>query len=166
MNAGVQVYFWLSIIVLYIPRSGIAWSYGSVQFSFSVVSNSLQPHELQHARLCYPPLSPVVCSSSCPLSHWCYLTISSSATPFSFCLQSFPASGSFLMSQLFASGGQSIGASASASASVLPMNIQVWFPLELIDLLAVQGTLMSLLQHHSSKASVLWCRYEMRRMNH
>ena len=91
-------------------------------------------------------------------SVWCYQTISSSATLFSFCLQSFPASGSFQMSQLFASGGQSIG--VSASASVLPMSIQGWFPLELInwfDLHAVQGTLKSFFQHHSSKASILWC---------
>ena len=76
-------------------------------------------------RLPCPSLSPRVCSNSCPLGSWCYLTISSSATPFSSCLQSFPASGSFPMSQLFASGGQSTG--ASASASVLPMNIQGWF---------------------------------------
>ena len=89
--------------------------------------DSLQPHGLQHARLPCPSLSPGVCSNSCPLSQWCYLSISSSAAPFSFCLQSFPASGSFPMSWLFASGGQSIG--ASALASVLPMNIQDWFPL-------------------------------------
>ena len=94
------------------------------------------------------------CSSSCPLSQWCYLTLSSSATLFS-CPQSFPASGSFPMSQFFTSGGLSTG--VSASASVLPMNIQDWFPLmDWLDLLAVQGTLKSLLQHHSSKASILW----------
>ena len=79
-------------------------------------------------------LSPRVCSSSCPLSWWCYLTISSSATLFSFCLQSFPASGYFPLSQLFASGGQSIG--ASTSASVLPMNIQDWLPLGLTALIS------------------------------
>ena len=93
----------------------------------SVMSNSLWPHELQHAR---PPcLSPIprVYSNSCPLSQWCRPTISSSVTPFSPCLQSFPAWGPFQMSQFFASGGQSIG--ISASASVLPMNIQDWFPL-------------------------------------
>ena len=89
--------------------------------------NSLWPHGLQHARLSRPPLSPRVSSHSCPLSRWFYLTISSSATSFFFCLQSFPTSGSFPMSQLSASGGQSIG--VSASASVLPMNIQDWFPL-------------------------------------
>ena len=85
---------------------------------------TLRPHELQHTRLCCPSLSPWVCSNSCPLSQWCYLTISSSVTLFSFCLQSFPASGSFSMSRLFASGGQSTGAS-----SVLPTNVQDWFPL-------------------------------------
>ena len=94
------------------------------------MSDSLWPHRLQHARLLYPPLSPRVCSDSCPLSLWCYLTISSSAAPFSFCPQSFLASGSFPMSRLLASGGQSIG--ASASASVFSMNIQDWFPLEFI----------------------------------
>ena len=90
---------------------------------------TLQPRGLQHSRLTCPPLSPRVCSSSCLLSWWCYLSISSSATLFSFCLQSFPASGSesFLKSRVFASSGQSIG----ASASVLSMNIQGWFPLGL-----------------------------------
>ena len=103
------------------------WSVSSVQFSRSVVSDSLWPHEPQHARPPCPSPTPGVYSDSCPLSWWCHLTISSSVVPFSSCLQSFPASGSFQMSQLFASGGQSIG--ASASASVLPMNIQDWFPL-------------------------------------
>jgi len=92
-------------------------------------------HELQHARLPCPLLSPRVCSSSCPLSQWCYLTVSSSATLFSFCLQSFPASESFPMSRFFASGSQSIG--ASASASVLPMNIQGWFALGLTGLISL-----------------------------
>ena len=87
---------------------------------------TLWTHELQHARLSYPSPSPRVYLNSCPLSRWCYPTISSSVTPFSFCPPSFSASGSFPMSQLFSSGGQSIG--ASASASVLPMNIQDWFP--------------------------------------
>ena len=85
---------------------------------------------LHHTRVSCSSLPPGVCSNSCPLSQWCYLTISSSVIPFSSCLQSFPALGSFLMSQFFASGGQSIG--ASASAAVLPMNIQGWFPLGLI----------------------------------
>ena len=95
-------------------------------FSHSVVSNSLRPRGLLHTRLPCPSPSPRVCSNSCPLSRWCHPTISSSVVPFSSCLQSFPASGSFLMSQFFAAGGQSIG--ASASASVLPMNIQDWSP--------------------------------------
>ena len=92
--------------------------------------------ELQHARLLCPPLSPGVCSDSCPLSWWCYLTISSSATPFTFYLQSFAASGSFSVSQLFA-GAQSVG--VSASAAVLPMNIQGWFPLGLTGLISLQS---------------------------
>ena len=95
-------------------------------FIRSVVSNSLQPHELQHARLPCPSPSPRACSNACPSSQWCHPTISSSVVPFSSCLQSFPASGSFLMSQLFASGGQSVETSPSASG--LPMNIQDWFP--------------------------------------
>ena len=127
----------------------------SIQFSLSVVSDSLWPHGLQHARLPCPPLSPGICSNSCLLSRWCYPIISSSASPFSFCLQSFSVSGSFPRSQFFESGGQSIG----ASASFLPINIQSRFPLGLtgFDLLVVQGTLNSLLQHHNSKTSILWC---------
>ena len=96
------------------------------------MSDFLWPHGLQHTRLPCPSLSPGVSLDSCPLSRWCHPTISSSV-PFSSCPQSFPASGSFLMSQLFASGGQSIG--DSASASVLPMNIQGWFPLGLTGLM-------------------------------
>ena len=98
-----------------------------VQFSHSVVSNSLQPHGLQHARPPCTSPTPRVYSNWCPLSWWCDPTISSFIIPFSSCLQSFPASGSFPMSQLFASSGQRIG--VSLSASVLPMNIQDWFPL-------------------------------------
>ena len=97
------------------------------------MSDSLQPHELQHARLPCPSLSPGVCSNSCPLCQWCHPTISCSVSPFSSCPQSFPTSGSFPVSQLFSSGCQSIG--ASASALVLPMNIQGWFPLELTGLI-------------------------------
>ena len=93
----------------------------------SVMSDSLQPHRLQHTRLPCPSPTPRVYSNSCPLSQWCHPTISSSVVPFSSRLQSFPALGSFQMSQLFTSGSQSIG--ASASTSVLPMNIQEWFPL-------------------------------------
>ena len=97
--------------------------HASIQFSHSVVSNSLQPHGLQHARPPCPPPTPGVYPNSCPLSQWCHPTISSSVA----CPQSFPASGSFQMNQLFTSGGQSIG--ASASTSVLPMNTQHWSPL-------------------------------------
>ena len=106
-------------------------------FSHSVMFNSLWPHGLHHASLPCPSPSPKSCSNSCPLGWWCHPTISSSAVPFSSCPQSFPASGSFQMSQFFASGGQSIG--ASASTSVLPMNIQGWFPLGLPDLIFLQS---------------------------
>ena len=99
----------------------------AVQFSHSVVSNSLRTHELQHTRPPCPSPTPVVYPNSCPSSRWCHPAISSSVIPFSSCPLSLPASGSFPMSQLFAWDGQSIG--VSASASVLPMNIQGWFPL-------------------------------------
>ena len=100
--------------------------FSSVHFSCSVVSDSLRPHGLHHTRLPCPSPTPRACSNSCPLSQWCHPTILFFVVPFS-CLQSFPVSGSFQMSQFFTSGGQNIG--ASASASVLPMNIQEWFPL-------------------------------------
>ena len=99
----------------------------SVQFSHSVVSNSLRPHESQHPRPPCPSPTPRVHSNSCPSSWWCHPAISSSVIPISSCPQSLPASGSFPMSQLFTWGGQNIG--VSASASVLPMNTQDWFPL-------------------------------------
>ena len=104
-------------------------------FSRLVRSNSLWPRGLQHARLPCPSLSPRVCSNSCPLSQWCCLTISSSATPFLSCPQAFPAWGSFSMNQLFTTGGQGI----RASASVLPMNIQGWFPLRFTGLIFLQS---------------------------
>ena len=107
------------------------------QFSCSVVSDSLGPHRLQHAWLPYLSPTPRACSNSCPLSWWCHPTISSSVIPFSSCLQSCPASGSFPVCQFFASGGQSIG--VSASASVLPMNIQDWFPLGLTGWISLQS---------------------------
>ena len=114
------------------------------------------PHGLQHTRFPCPSLSPGAWSNSCPLNQWCHPTISSSVTPFSSCPQSFPGSGSFPVSQLFTTGGQSIG--ASALVSVLPVNIQGWFPLGLTGLISLQSkTLKSLLQCHSLKASVLWC---------
>ena len=101
------------------------------------MSDSLWLHGLQYARLPYPSLVPGVCLDSCPLSWWCHPTLSFSIVPFSSRLQSFPASGSFLMSQLFASGGQRIA--ASVSASVLPMNIQDWFPLGLTGWISLQS---------------------------
>ena len=119
------------------------------------MSDSLRPHGLQHTRLPCSSPTPGIYPNSCPLSQWRHPTISSSVVPFSSSLQSFAASGSFPVSQFFASGSQSTG--VSASASVLPMNIHDWFPLGLtrFDLLAVQGMFKSLLQHHSSKASIL-----------
>ena len=124
-----------------------------VQFSHSVVSDSLRPHGLQHARLPCPSLTPRAYLNLCPSSKWCHPTISSSVVPFSFSLQLFPASGSFPMSQLFASGGQT---DAGFSFSVSPSNEYsgvISFRIDWLDLLAVEGTLKSLLQHHSSKAS-------------
>ena len=114
----------------------VCWDW--LLFSHSVVSESLRPHGLQQGcRLPCSSPSPRVCSNWCPLSRWCHPTISSSVAPFYCCLQSFPASRSFPMSWLFASGGQSIG--ASASASVLPVNIQSWFPLGLTGLISLQS---------------------------
>ena len=108
----------------------------SVQFSRLVVSDSLWPHGLQHTRPPCPSPPPTVYSNSCPSSWWFHPTISSSVIPFSSCLQYFPASGSFPMSQFFSSSGQSIG--VSASASLLPMNIQDWFPLQWTGLISLQ----------------------------
>ena len=107
----------------------------SVQFNRSVVSNSLRPYELQHTRPPCPSPTAGVYLNSCPLSRWCHPTISSPVVLFSSCLQSFPESGSIPVSRLFASSGQSIG--ASASASVLPINIQGWFPLGLTGLISL-----------------------------
>ena len=109
------------------PKSGTLTALSSVQFRCSVVSSFLQPHELQHARPPCPTPTPEVYPNSCLLSRWYHPAISSSVVPFSSCPQSLPASGSFPMSQLFASGGQSIG--VSASTSVLPKNTQDWSPL-------------------------------------
>ena len=108
----------------YFPRHGTHLV--SLQFSCSVMSGSLQPHGLQHARLPCPSQTPRVYSNACPSTWWCHPTISSSVIPFSSHLQSFPASGSFQISQFFASGGQSMG--VSAWTSILLMNIQDWFP--------------------------------------
>ena len=126
----------------------ISW-FSSVQFSHSVVLDSLQPHELQHARPPCPSPTSGVHPNPCPSSRWCRPMISSCVVPFSSCPQSIPASGSFQMSQLFTS---------SFSFNISPSNEQpglISFRMEWLDLLAVQGTLKSLLQHHNSKASVL-----------
>ena len=126
----------------------------SVQFSRSVVSDSLQLRELQHARPPCPSPTPGVYTNSCPLSWLCHPTVSSFVIPFSFCPQSFPASGSFQMSQLFTSGDQSI----SFSFNISPFNEHpglISFRMDWLDLLAVQGTRKSLLQHHGSEASIL-----------
>ena len=128
------------------------------QFSSVVqyVSNALWPHWLQHTRLPCPWQTPRAWSDSCPSSRWCHPTISSSAIPFSSCLQPFPESGSFPMGQFFTSGGQTVG--VSASVSVLPMNIQDWFPLGWTGWISLQSKgPSSLLQHYSSKVSILWC---------
>ena len=137
---GLYSYFSSTLLMLYLFTDTTAWNiisiiswdllnslFSSLHFSRSVVSDSLRPHELQDARPPCPSPTPWVYPNSCPLSRWCHLTISSSVIPFSSCPQSFPTSGSFQMSQLFASGGQNTG--VSASTSVLPMNTQDWFPL-------------------------------------
>ena len=134
----------------------------SVQFSCSVVSDSLRPHELQHTRPPCPSPTPRAYSNSCPSSWWYHPTISSSVIPFFFCPQSFPASGAFPMSQFFASGGQSSG--APASASVLPMNIQDWLPLGWTGWISLQSKGLSrvfsntTVEHHRVERRVrqLW----------
>ena len=135
----------------------ITFSLSSVQFSRSVMFDSLRPHELQHTRPpCLSP-TPGIHSDSSSSSPWCHPAISSSVVPFSSCPQSLPASESFPMSQLFTWGGQSTRVSALASS--LPKKIPglIYFRMDWLELLAVQGTLKSLLQHHSSKASILRC---------
>ena len=115
----------------------ISFIHGFVtHLSHSVMSDSLWPHGMQHTKLPFPSPTPGACWNSCPLSQWCHPTISSSFALFSFCFQHFPASESFPVSQLFTSGGQSIG--APASTSVLPKNNQDWFPLGLTDLNSLQ----------------------------
>ena len=138
------------------PHKTANFYFSSVQFSHSVVSDSSWPHGPQHTRPPCPLPTPRACSNSGLLSRWCHPIISSSVVPFSSCPQSFPASGSIQMSQLFVSGGQSIG--VSASTSVLPINTQDWSPLGWTGWISLQskGLFKSLLQHHSSKASILW----------
>ena len=133
----------------------ISLNISSVQFSLSVLSDSLQPHGLQHARLPCSSQTSGAYSNSCP-SSWGYHPIISSSVPVSSHLQSFPASGSFPMSQFFTSGGRSIG--VSTSASVLPMNIQDWFSLGLAGLISLLSKGLSrVLQYHSLKSSILHC---------
>ena len=119
--------------------------------------DSLQPHGLQPTRLPCPSPTPGACSNSCPSSQWCHPTSSFSVTPFSSCLQSFPAPGSFPMSHFFSSGGQSMRVSAFSISHSNEYSVLISFRMDWLDLLAVQGTLKSLLQHHSSKSSILWC---------
>ena len=127
---------------LYLPAFQLgSLSFSSVQFSHSVVSDSLRPHKLQHARPPCPSPSPGVHSNSCPSSQWCHPAISSSVIPFSSCPQSLPASESFPMSQLFALGGQSIG--VSALASFLPKNTQGWSPSEWTGWISLQSKRLS-----------------------
>ena len=126
-----------------------------LQFSCSVLSNCLWPHGLQQARLPCPSPTPRTCSNSYPSRQWCHPTISSSVFPFSSCLQYFLASGSFPVNQFFASGGQSIR--VSASASVLPMNIQDWFPLGLTGLISLQSKGLSRVYSNSTVQKLsLW----------
>ena len=144
------------------------FNFSTVQFSRSVVSDSLWPHELQYARPPCPSLTAGVHPNPCSLSQWCHPTISSSVAPFYSCPQSFPTSGSFLMNQLFTSGGQNIG--TSASASVLPMNIQGWFPLGLTDLISLLSKGLSRVFSSSTiwKHSVsqrLWASVQVRDKN-
>ena len=133
----------------------------SVQFRCSVMSDSLQPHGLQHARPPCPSPTSTVNSNSCPLSQWCHPAISSSVIPFSSCPQSSPASGSFPVSQFFPSGGQNVGVSVSALVNDEFTSNEysglISFRMDWLDILAVQGTLKNLLQHHSSKESILLC---------
>ena len=144
-NLGWEPWLWISGSQSVVPGPTALASPGnllemkilSVQFSCSVMSNSLRPHELQHARLPCPSPTPRVHPNSRPLSQRCHPTISSSVVPFSFCLQSFPTAGSFPMSQLFTWSGQSTG--VSASASVLPMNTQDWSPLGCTGWISLQS---------------------------
>ena len=156
-SPGFDFYGW-QLVNLGVALNGKwIWPLCSVQFSCSVVSNSLWSHGLQHARPPCPSPTPGVYSNFCPLRWWCHPTISSSVVPVSSHPQSFPASGSFQMSQLFTSGGQSV---KSFSFTISPSNEYsglIPFRMDWLDLLAVQGTLKNLLQNHSSKASILWC---------
>ena len=132
-------------------------SISSVQFSRSVMSDSLWPHGLHHTRLPCPSPTPGACSNSCPSSQWCHPIISSCVIPFSSRLQSFPASGSCPMSQFFASRWPKYWCFSFSISSSNEYSGLTYFRMDWLDLLVVQGTLKSLLQNHSSKASILWC---------
>ena len=140
--ACIYLGLWSGLVGSVVWKLMEAWGETDITLNFRCCCSApqscptLQPHGLQHARLPCPWPYPGACSNSCPSSWWCHPTISSSVIPFSSCLPSFPASGSFPMSQFFASGGQSIG--VSASASVLPMNSLDWFPLGLTGLISLQ----------------------------
>ena len=145
-----HIKFWWSVLYCKtnLKRLLLKCIISSVQFSHSVVSNTLQPHGLQHARPPCPSPTPRVYTNSCPLSWWCHPTISSSVVPFSSSLQSFPAAGSFPMSQPFESGGQSTG--VSASTLVLPMNTQDWSPLGWTGWISLQSKGLSRVFSHTT----------------
>ena len=146
----------ISKLYCQMEKVNICEMYVCSQLSHSVVSNSLWSHGLQHARFPCPSPTPGACLNLCPSSQGCQPTISSSVILFSSCLQTFPALGTFPMSQFFPSGGQTIR--ASASASVLPLNIQDCFPLGLTGWISLQSKGLSrVFQHHSLKASILRC---------
>ena len=144
MANNAEPLFMCDLLSVYLPWWNIyscllsIFQFSSVQFSHSVMYDSLWPHELQYTRLPCPSPTARACWNSCSSSQWCHLTISSSVIS---CLQSFPASGSFPRIQFFTSGGQSIG--GSASASVLPMNVQDWFPLGMTGLISLQSKELS-----------------------
>ena len=146
---------WMNLEPIIQSEFSSVQSLSRVKWSLSRV-DSLRPHGLQHTRLPCPSPTPGACWNSCPLSWWCHPTISSSIVPFSSCLQSCPASGSFQMSQFFILGGQSIEVSASALSFQYYSGL-ISFRMNWLDLPAVHGTFKSLLQHHSSKASILQC---------
>ena len=145
----------LYIIYIHTHVCTCIYMYILVQCSFSVMSDSLQQHGLQHARLSCPSPTPRAYSNTCASSRWCHPNVSSSVIPFSSHLRSFPPSWSFQMSQFLTSGGRSIGVSASVSSPSNEHPRLISFRMDWLDLLAVQGILKSLLQHHSSKASIL-----------
>ena len=150
-NGYMLIYDWIPSLLTWNYHNIGIWLFSLVQFSLSVVSNSLRPHELQHARPPCPSPPPRVYPNSCPLSRWCHPTILSSAVPLSSRLLSFPTSGSFQMNQLFTKYWSfSFNISPSSEHPGL-----ISFRMDWLDLLAIQGTLKSLLQHHSSKASIL-----------